>query len=372
MKGLVIVNKGMEDVAAIEIKELIKQNSEIKEGAVLFEINDFNDLMILSYKGQSFARVLLLLKEIEIKTNDLQREFLQLQNADFSIAEKLVKDIKFAARSSRIGDCEFTSKDIEKTLGEIIYKTFPSVDLENPNITFFAYIFEKKCYLGIDFSGEIDTREYKIYTTPKELKASVAYSLLKIAGYDGKKSMLDCFSGSGTIAIEAALFSSNKSPRFFGKNKLLFSRFDKIKLDFSKFEKEKKAKEIFCSDALLHNVKSSEKNSKIADVNKLIKFSKIDIEWLDTKFDEKSVDIVCSMVPEVCAVMDEKEIKKMYKEFFHQLNFIMKKNCKIAAILRNHSLIKEIAKEFHFTATHEREVMQGKSVLKIVVFERAK
>ncbi len=374
-RGLAITNKGIEDIAALEIKELIGQKSEVKEGAVIFPIKTFEDLCLLSYKGQSFSRILLLLDEFQSKEQDLQKLFENLKT-DFTIAEKLVKknNIRFACRCGRIGEQEFQKQDVERALGDKIYKTYPNVDLSNPNLVFYVYLFNDKYYLGIDFSGEIDKREYRIYSTPKEMKATIAYALLRIAGYDKKKSILDPFAGSGTIPIEAAMFATNTSPRYFKKNELQFTKFDTklVKFNFSKYEKLASAKNIYSSDASLQNLKSAEKNAKVGNVNKFISVSRIDIEWIDTKFDEHELDMIVTSPIESTKEQDEKEITKMYKEFFYQIEYVMKKKCKLVLIVKKPISIiglKETSKEY-FKATHERQVSQGKETLNVIVFER--
>ena len=39
MKGLIITNKGIEDIACLEVKELIKAKSTVKDTVVLFEFS---------------------------------------------------------------------------------------------------------------------------------------------------------------------------------------------------------------------------------------------------------------------------------------------------------------------------------------------
>ena len=64
MKGLAICYKGIEDISAKEISELIKAKTEIKEGCVVFDADNLEDLALLCYKTQSINRVLLLMDEI--------------------------------------------------------------------------------------------------------------------------------------------------------------------------------------------------------------------------------------------------------------------------------------------------------------------
>ena len=58
MRAIAITHKGIEDITALEIKEIIKVNSNIKETVVLFEPKKIDDLCTLAYKAQSLIKVM--------------------------------------------------------------------------------------------------------------------------------------------------------------------------------------------------------------------------------------------------------------------------------------------------------------------------
>ena len=61
METLAITIKGIEDIASLEIKELIKAKIiEEKPSVVIFKPNKLIDLCMLCYKAQSISRVLYL------------------------------------------------------------------------------------------------------------------------------------------------------------------------------------------------------------------------------------------------------------------------------------------------------------------------
>ena len=59
MKAIALTNKGIENISAAEIKEFTNLNTEIKDGFVIFDFNDFKDLFLLCYKGRSFNKIVL-------------------------------------------------------------------------------------------------------------------------------------------------------------------------------------------------------------------------------------------------------------------------------------------------------------------------
>jgi len=90
---------------------------------------------------------------------------------------------------------DFSSQDIEKETGAFIINNIKEkkaydqkVDLENPDLIFYVYIFNERCYLGIDFCGfDLSKRDYKVFSSASDIKGTIAYSLLRIVGYKKKK-----------------------------------------------------------------------------------------------------------------------------------------------------------------------------------------
>jgi putative N6-adenine-specific DNA methylase len=356
MKGLSICYKGVEDISAKEILELIKAKTEIKSGCVVFDC-ELDDLALLCYKGQSVNRVLLLLDEFKInKIEDLKR----ISKIDFS---KWLKNRTFAARCEII-DSDLNSREIEKATGDEISG---KVDLDNPDVTVFVYIYGENAYVGIDLGGDLSKRDYKIFTGQTSLKGTIAYSLVRISEYTPDKKMLDCFCGSGEIPIEAALFASKFPVNFYNKRKFPFLKL--IEFDFDKVDKEigKEKFQINSFDTEQRRVKSAEKNAKIAGVNKFINFSRTEVKFLELKFKE-DVDLIITNIPRLTKQVSRNRIEKLYKEFFYQADYILKKDGKIVICCKDSELLKETAEKFKIV--EEREIEHGKEVLKIIVFGR--
>jgi putative N6-adenine-specific DNA methylase len=354
MKGLAICYKGMEDVASKEISELIKAKTEVKSGCVKFNC-ELEDLALLCYIGQSVNRVLLLLDNFKIsKIEDLKR----ISKIDFS---KWLKGRTFAARCEIIGS-ELNSREIEKSTGDEING---KVDLDNPDVTVFVYIYCNNAYVGIDLGGDLSKRDYKIFTGQTSLKGTIAYSLIRIAGYSSDMKMIDPFCGSGEIPIETALFASKFPLNFFNKKKFPFLKLTDF--DFDRVDKEAIKDKLLINsfDTEQRKVKSAEKNAKIAGVNKFINFSRTEIKFLELKFKE-DVDLIITNIPRLTKQVSREKILKLYKEFFYQADYILKKDGKIIICCKDPSLLKETSRKFKII--DEREIEHGKAVLKIVVF----
>ncbi|MCX8146970.1 MAG: THUMP domain-containing protein [Candidatus Woesearchaeota archaeon] len=378
MEAVLITNPGIEFIAKKELDELIKpKNAVIEDSVVIFEPKEIKDLFRLCYLSQSAIRILLLIKNIDFsKKEDIIKA---LNEKDFSFIKGSFKVI-CEKSSEHEGNYDFTSKEIEEGIADFIKE---KVDLDKPDVIIYAYLYGKKCYIGVDLAGfDLSKRQYRIFNYRDSLKANIAYAMLRIADYKPGDFLLDPFCGTGTIPIEAALYAYNFPVNYFIKDKLIFRNFkflDIEKTDFDRFFEEidkkiyqKKKTNINGFDSILGYVKAAQKNAKIAGIHKKIRFSRIDIEWIDTKLGEKSVDKIVTKVP-VLSEKNKKEIAKIYKELFYQAGYILKKNGMIVVAIENdesEALIRKFSKEYGFSIKESIKAMQGKKKIKIIAIQK--
>ena len=359
MKGIALTNKGIEDISALEIKEIISADSQTKEGFVVFEFNDFKELFKLSYSSQSLNRALYALGRF--KKDKLE----EISKLDFK---------EWLCGKTFAVECE------ENELKAEIGKHIPGkVNLAKPDITFYAILDGNEVYLCIDFSEDIGKKQYRIFMGSETLKSGNAYALLRIAGYDAKKVIIDPFCRAGIIAIEAALYACKLSQSFFNKQDFPFVHFTKFSdFDFEKFfaaiDKQsnlEKETSIHASDRAFNNVQAAKKNAKIAGVIKKIDFSKTDLENLEIKFSEKSVDLIVTEPIQPSKAIAEKLTDKIYKELFNQADFILKEKGVVALIVKSGvEQLKKWASEYKFKCAAERKLMQGKEAWTILQFAK--
>ena len=368
--GFVITSRGAEEIAAIEIPELIKCYKIVKEDTVVkFEFNDLSELCLLSYKAQSINKVVLLLSELIIDSSlddSMHKIKKVLKNIDFS----LWRSKSFRVECLREGEHDFNSVDIEIETGKEIYKiTKNKVDFENPEVIFYLYVLENRGYLGIDYSGiELAKRQYKVFNHPESLKGTTGYILVREAGFKDNMTLVDPFMGSGVIVIEAALFALQFPVQYYNKEKLLYCTQDFFKKQDRKIQKIKT--KIYGFDSQFRYLKAAQKNSKLAGVDKYLNLSKAEIEWLDTKLDKNSVDLIVSDPPRSSKHRDDKLISKVYNELFYQADYVLKKTGSIVLIVKDYALIEEAAKKHKFNINKKTAMYQGKEVFNIITFVR--
>ena len=143
-------------------------------------------------------------------------------------------------------------------------------------------------------------------------------------------------------------------------------------IDFEEFFKDvdnniKKTKaNINCFDHMFKYVDYSKKNAKIAGVDKQINFSRVELEWLDIKFKEKSIDRIVTNPP----TSKNADLDKIYNEFFYQCEYILKNDGTVSLITRLPDFVKKHAEKHNFLASKEKEVWSGEQLLKIMIFKK--
>lgn len=370
MKGLVITSKGIEEMAALEIKEIIDVNCKVEECAVSFDFGNFEDLCMLCYKCQSADRVLYLIGDFEFQDffEELERFIEKIK-----LEEWISKLRKFKVECVRIGNHNFKSVDAGAKITELLSKKDKSkkLGMRDYDLIFFAYIVNNKCYLGIDFAGfELNKRAYKIFLHSGSLRGTIAYALLRESGFEKKDSLLDPFSRDGVIAIEAALYASGFPINYYKKEKFAFLKFSFIDSEkfFANADKKiiKPEAEIYSFDHLFKYVDYSRKNAKIAGIDKHVNFSRVEIEWLDIKFRKETVDRVITNPPS----SRNANMGKIYNEFFYQAEFILKRDGAVAVITKIPEFVIKHAQKHNFGVAKERKVWSGEQELNILVLKK--
>ena len=373
MKGLAITSRGLEETAAIEIKELVNAKCLIKESCVVFDFEKFEELCMLCYRSQSVDRIVYLIDNFEFKNFSEDFENF-LDKTDFKDWIKKYKNFK--VECLRVGNHDFKSVDAETQFAKFVLKKFKNknvkFNLKEYEIIFFIYIINNKCYFGIDFSGfELNKRVYKIFLHPGSLRGTIAYALVRESGFDKKGVVLDAFSRDGVIVIETAFYANNFPVQYFRKDKFAFLKLD-LKIDYEKFFKniDKKIKknksEIYSFDHLFKYVDYSKKNAKIGGVDKEINFSRTELEWLDIKFKKETVDGIITALPN----SKNSNLDKIYNEFFYQADYILKKEGGIAVISTMPDFLTKHAEKHNFAVDKEKDVWSGEQKLKMLVFKK--
>jgi len=350
--ALIYCNKGLEDICEKEAKNHVKCKCKVFSEVVLCEASSLKDVCTLAYKMQSACRVCLFLGKIE---DEIIYEKKLFESKKLAVKVLGFLDTNEKTREFAVKIC----KDIDNS--GIKY----SVDLKNPDAIIICFNSDDGTFVGIDFSGDLNKRDYQVFTHNQALRPTISYSLVALSGFEGHGVLLDPFCGAGGVVVEAVL-SRKKGIHEFDFDKLPFHKIvSDIKYDF---EDKKSDARVVGYDINLNTITCARKNAKIAGVNKDMEFSVVDAHFLDLKFDTKTVEYIVTHVPPLSKNTDEKKVLKLWDEFLFIASDILTKQMVI--LVNKTEDFKEIAKKYKFKILEERRIFQGETQFFVLVLEK--
>lgn len=394
MKAALLCSKGLEDYALKDLSEYFggsfKANAfSHSPGMVIFETKDYESLFKYAYTTQIASMVLLDLYDTAddktinalISKNELPSDSIRSISESLSSIKTILTCPRFRVSVLNNTGSVLDTQAIERLFGILVSDNIKNltVDLKNPDALFYVIISNNSLVLALDLTGDLSKRDYRIFNSPMSIKGTTAYALLKIAGFKKSDKMLDTYCNSGTIAIEAALYANSISPKQYTKD----MPFTKLKAldheqlealflqDEKSSEKHHDATEIVAADPMLKNITAAKKNAKIAGVEKLIRFRRIDIDWMDIKHDEKHFDKIITFLPGSSKHRSTSHLDKEYRELFYQAEYILKENGIMAVLcIAKDLLIK--ASEEHFILDKEQCFYSGEQLMTVLLFRKRK
>ena len=89
----------------------------------------------------------------------------------------------------------------------------PDVEPRAPDVLVVAHLAEGVCKLSLDLTGDLlSNRGYRVRTVQAPLREALAAAVVLYSGWEGETPLHDPVCGSGTLAIEAALFAARRAP----------------------------------------------------------------------------------------------------------------------------------------------------------------
>lgn len=89
----------------------------------------------------------------------------------------------------------------------------PSVDPSHPDVLVVVHLANGRCDVSLDLAGDLlSNRGYRVRTVEAPLREALAAAVVLYSRWDGETPLHDPVCGSGTLAIEAALFAARRAP----------------------------------------------------------------------------------------------------------------------------------------------------------------
>jgi len=312
--------QGTEEATIKEVKEILNIKSKKRaKKRIQFETNSIKKFI---KKTRTSSEVYLFLKKFNFKN---QKDIItKIKNVDF----KIKKD--FVVRCSRSGNHDFTSLDLEKEVGEVIYKKGNKVNLKSKEIIYLD-LEDNVCFLGKLMAKDLCKRYYRFHIHNQSINACLASSLIKISGIKPAEILVDPFCKDSVILIEAY---------------------------------KQGIKKIYGFDPEQNNIRNSKINSKLAKTR--IKFSRLESDWLDTKFKKNSIKIITNL-PFESKRRSQSTIKPILKEFFHQARYVARSP--VVALTQKPKLAIEMAKKENFSI-QEKKLQKGDLKYSILILTK--
>ncbi|PKR79584.1 hypothetical protein CW751_14285 [Brumimicrobium salinarum] len=163
----------------------------------------------------------------------------------------------------------------------------PDVNLKAPQVMFDVYIKEKSVVISLNTSGvPLFQRGYRQEVGEAPMNEVLAAGILRLSGWDKKSTLIDPMCGSGTIAIEAALWAAD-IPAMIERNHFAFKNFKSFDADaWEKVRQEGNHRpvkldfDIIGSDIDGEMVQKAKRNSRVAPIGNMIKWEIKDaLDW---------------------------------------------------------------------------------------------
>lgn len=301
MKLFSLFNNGLEKAAESEAEELISE--KVSSFPQVLEIS-CPDEEALSYieHTQAARRVLFAVS----RTKDLEKFSLDLP------FQEILSKYSFRIEVENVKGQDNRNK-ISKLIREKLEKMKINLNFKNPDFLLVIYYNGEEYFLGYDFlTEELNKRSYRLFVHPASFKGDLAYFFIYQVKFSSKDKLLVGFGKDGSLAIEAALYMNRWPLRQIAENKiwnLLFPNYQEKKI------KPKKNK-IRMFDESSQNVIAAKKNSVLAGVPESVEISRLSLDELDVKYDEKGFSKVIFYLTS----KDEERINDIY----YQLNYLIK------------------------------------------------
>src|SRR5207253_11039726 len=132
------------------------------------------------------------------------------------IAKGQTLAVSATGRTEHLTNTHFVEQRVKDAAVDVLRerKGFrPDVDPRAPAVLIVAHLANGKCSVSLDLAGELlSNRGYRVRTVEAPLREALAAAVVLESGWDGTTPLRDPVCGSGTLAIEAALFAARKAP----------------------------------------------------------------------------------------------------------------------------------------------------------------
>ena len=219
LSGMALCAVGLEKVTANELERLGFKTGDRRGGRVQFALDAANPARSLAIANIGLRTAERVLFELgSFPAADFDQYFDGLKSLPWELC--CFKDSGIVIDKARSHGSTLAAQTSLQAMGQKAayshlsehyrMRTMPAT---GNMVTARVYLDRDVCTVGVDSSGEaLHKRGYRKRTVLAPLKETVAAGLLFLSGWNRKHPLIDPFCGSGTIAIEAALYALDFAP----------------------------------------------------------------------------------------------------------------------------------------------------------------
>jgi putative N6-adenine-specific DNA methylase len=206
---------GTERVLCDELRELGFASVRLNRGGVPFR-GTWREGWRACLESRIAQRIQLLVTRFPAPNQDALYD--GIREVDWSpfVDEQKTLSVSAVCRASAINHSGFAALKVKDAIVDQVRESRqerPSVDREDADVKIFMHLANDKAAVYLDLAGEpLHRRGYRTLTGPAPLRETLAAAILRMSGWDRESPLIDPMCGSGTIAIEAAMWSANIAP----------------------------------------------------------------------------------------------------------------------------------------------------------------
>jgi len=206
---------GTERVLCDELRELGFASVRLNRGGVPFR-GSWREGWRACLESRIAQRIQLLVTRFPAPTQDALYDGIRAVDWSPFVSENQTLSVSSVCRASAINHSGFAALKVKDAIVDQVREKLqerPSVDREDADVKIFMHLANDKAAVYLDLAGEpLHRRGYRTVTGEAPLRETLAAAILRFSGWDRKTPLLDPMCGSGTIAIEAAMWSANIAP----------------------------------------------------------------------------------------------------------------------------------------------------------------